>query len=360
MRRKTIILLVIALGCGSVAAIGISEVLKVQEEEPAPEMETADIYVADTTVAIGVVLTPQMVKLEPWPKDRVPEGAIMDWENIQDRRPKTQLFKGEAILEAKLIDPNDPNTPTERIPKGYRVLPIKVTSDTTSGLVQPGDEVDVLVVLRACGSVRESMAKTILKKARVFAINEHFYRRDDAEGGVLQARTVSLQVTPRQVEVLTLAQKLGDLNLAFRSPGDDDEDSDLRAGGTSIADLMRPADDAGDVDPSVAPASPGNNVVDFVRDGGLPQMRMAAQPEPVSTEPKFRTQIIDQNGSRWYEYGPHGDMPREVVPSAEEPTDADSGPAEDEFDFPMDAEDLDDTGEEAAVDVDPAYADPDS
>lgn len=354
MRRKTIILLVIALGCGSVAAIGISEVLKVQDTEVAPEMETVDIYVADTTVAIGVVLTPQMVKLEPWPKDRIPEGAVTDWEGIQDRRPKAQLFKGEAILEAKLIDPNDPNTPTERIPKGFRVLPIKVTSDTTSGLVQPGDEVDVLVVLRQCGSVRETMAKTILKKARVFAINEHFYRRDDAEGGVLQARTVSLQVTPRQVEVLTLAQKLGDLGLAFRSPGDDDSDDDLRAGGTSVADLMRTSDVVDDVDSTGGP-NPGGNLVDFVRDAGPPQMRMAAQPETVSTEPVFRTEIMDQSGSRWFEYGPNGDMPREVTPHADNAGNPDSAPPKDPFDF---ASDLEEMGEEP--EIDPAYADPDS
>jgi pilus assembly protein CpaB len=362
MRRKTIILLVIALGCGSVAAIGISEVLKVQEQEPVPEMETVDIYVADTTVAIGVVLTPQMVKLEPWPKDRVPDGAITDWENIQDRRPKTQLFKGEAILEAKLIDPNDPNTPTERIPKGFRVLPIKVTSDTTSGLVQPGDEVDVLVVLRQCGAVRESLAKTILKKARVFAINEHFYRRDDAEGGVLQARTVSLQVTPRQVEVLTLAQKLGDLSLAFRSPGDEDEGADLRVGGTSIADLMRTSDMAEDVN-ETAGQDPQENVLDFVRNVGLPNMRMAAQPEPASTEPAFRTQIIDANGSRWYEYGPDGNMPREVIPGAADANNVAPGPPEGKFDLPAALQEMQEmVGDEPVIDDDanPAYVTPDS
>jgi len=367
MRRKTIILLVIALGCGSVAAIGISEVLKVQEQEAPPEMETVDIYVTDTTVAIGVVLTPQMVKLEPWPKDRVPEGAITDWENIQNRRPKTQLFKGEAILEAKLIDPNDPNTPTERIPKGFRVLPIKVTSDTTSGLVQPGDEVDVLVVLRQCGSVREAMAKTILKKARVFAINEHFYRRDDAEGGVLQARTVSLQVTPRQVEVLTLAQKLGDLNLAFRSPGDEDDGTDLRAGGTSVADLMRTSDVVED-GVGTGDHNPQENVADFVRNIGLPTMGTAPPSQPISTEPVFRTEIIDPSGSRWYEYGPDGNMPREVVPGAEDAgnfdpgPEFDSGPEENEFGLPAGLEELPEMGDEGDIDidVDPAYADPDS
>jgi pilus assembly protein CpaB len=356
MRRKTIILLVIALGCGSVAAIGISEVLKVQQNESAPEMETVEIYVADTTVAIGDVLTPQMVKLEPWPKDRVPEGAILDWESMRDRRPKAQLFKGEAILEAKLIDPNDPNTPTERIPKGFRVLPIKVTSDTTSGLVQPGDEVDVLVVLRACGSVRESLAKTILKKARVFAINEHFYRRDDAEGGVLQARTVSLQVTPRQVEVLTLAQKLGDLSLAFRSPGDDDSDTDLPTGGTSIAHLMRPSEVVEDVD-STADPNAGRRMADFVRDAAPPEMRVAAQPEAVSREPVFRTQIIDQSGSRWYEYGPHGDTPREVLPHEEHVDRGVSGPLKDPFDF---AAGLQEMGADDELVTDDAHTDPDS
>ena len=41
----------------------------------------------NTHVAIGEVITPQMVSLEQWPKDRVPEGAITEWEQVADRRP---------------------------------------------------------------------------------------------------------------------------------------------------------------------------------------------------------------------------------------------------------------------------------
>jgi pilus assembly protein CpaB len=297
-----------------------------------------------------------MVKLEQWPKDRMPEGAVMDWESIADRRPKTQLFTGEAILEAKLIDPDGLNTPSERIPNGYRVLPVKVTSDMTSGLVQPGDEVDVLVVLRECGSVRSAMAKTILKKARVFAINEHFYRRDDAEGGVLQARTVSLQVTPKQVEALTLAQKLGDLSLSIRAPGDDDSDADTGAAGTSLADLMRTSDVVEDPG-SAAERKTGTDLLEMMKNAAPPQMRVAAQPGSVPAKPAVRTQIIDQNGSRWYEYGPDGDMPREVVPDDGTAENDKLGPLENEFDFPAEFGEM---GEEQPSDIDDAYADPDS
>jgi hypothetical protein len=184
----------------------------------------------------------------------------------------------------------------------------------TSGLVKPGDMVDVLVVLRQSCTVRQTTARTILQKARVFAINEHFFRDDEAEGGVIQAKTVSLQVTPEQVEILTLAMKVGDLSLSIRAPGDD---SEANPEGTSLEDLLRTSEVAEDTtgqSREIEDRSADGGLVDFVRRMAPPPMRVATNPEPEPTEPSFRTQIVDQNGSRWFEFGPRGDAPREVMP----------------------------------------------
>ena len=105
-------------------------------------MATADI-------PLGQILTPQMVKLEEWPQDKIPEGAVRTLEEIEGRRPLTRLYPGEPILMAKLIDANKFYGASEKIPKGFRVASVKVTMDSSaSGLVNPGDRVDVLVFLR--------------------------------------------------------------------------------------------------------------------------------------------------------------------------------------------------------------------
>jgi pilus assembly protein CpaB len=230
------ILIVIALGCGLVASIGISQVMENRGAEGPLVVPTENIYVATTDIPLGEIMTAKMVKQEEWPKDKVPEGAIRNLEDIEGQRPLTRLYPGEPILRAKLIDANKFYGASEKIPKGYRVASVKVTMDSSaSGLINPGDRVDVLVFLRQGRGVSVTGTRTILKNVTVFAVNDRFQRDadDDAEGGTT-AKTVSLLVKPTQVERLMLAQELGRIKLSLRRSDDEGEDA---AGGATIADL---------------------------------------------------------------------------------------------------------------------------
>ena len=73
MRSKTLILLVLALGCGLVASIGISQVLQRQDQTPAGD--TAPVWVVMMDIKRSDPLTMQNLKLEQWPKDKIPAGA---------------------------------------------------------------------------------------------------------------------------------------------------------------------------------------------------------------------------------------------------------------------------------------------
>jgi pilus assembly protein CpaB len=233
MRPKSVILIVIALGCGLVASIGISQVMENRGDGPliAP---TEKIYVSTTDIPLGQILTPEMVKLEEWPEDKIPGGAVRSLEQIEGRRPVTRLYPGEPILGAKLIDADKFYGASDKIPKGFRVASVNVTMDSSaSGLVNPGDSVDVLVFLRQGRGVSITGTRTILKNVTVFAVNDRF-QRDPADESSGLAKTVSLLVKPAQVERLMLAQELGRIKLSLRRS--DDEAEDLAAGAT-IADL---------------------------------------------------------------------------------------------------------------------------
>jgi pilus assembly protein CpaB len=229
------ILIVIALGCGLVASIGISQVMENRAANAPLVIPTEKIYVATTDVPLGEIMTAKMVKVEEWPKDKIPEGAIKVLDQIEGRRPLTRLYPGEPILAAKLIDADKFYGASEKIPKGFRVASVKVTMDSSaSGLINPGDRVDVLVFLRRGRGVSSTGTRTILKNVTVFAVNERFQRDpdDEAEGGA--AKTVSLLVQPTQVEKLMLAQELGRIKLSLRRSDDESEDA---ATGATIADL---------------------------------------------------------------------------------------------------------------------------
>jgi pilus assembly protein CpaB len=67
----------------------------------------------------------------------------------------------------------------------------------------------------------------ILKNIRILAIDQTLGEKDGQK--VVLGKTATLELTPRQAETLTLAQKLGSISLALRSITDassDDKASD--------------------------------------------------------------------------------------------------------------------------------------
>jgi pilus assembly protein CpaB len=236
MRPKSMILIIIALGCGLIASIGISQVMESRNGDAPQAVPMAKVYVATVDIPLGEILEPKMVKIEEWPEDKVPEGVVRKLEDLEGKRPLTRLYPGEPILAAKLIDANKFYGASEKIPKGYRVASVKVTVDSSaSGLLNPGDRVDVLVFLKKRRGVTMTGTRTILRNITVFAVNDQFQRdpEEDAEG--MRAKTVSLLVKPDQVEKIMLASELGKIKLSLRRS---DDDSDGLARGATIADLF--------------------------------------------------------------------------------------------------------------------------
>ena len=72
MRPKSMVLILIALGCGLIASIGISQVVDKGGKDEAPEVQLAPVYVAALDVPSHQKLNAQSVKLEEWPVDRNP------------------------------------------------------------------------------------------------------------------------------------------------------------------------------------------------------------------------------------------------------------------------------------------------
>ncbi|MGD0896993.1 MAG: Flp pilus assembly protein CpaB [Thermoguttaceae bacterium] len=228
MRGKSIALLVLALGCGLIASVGITQIVARRSAEKAgPAVEKQPIYVAVQDIALGTKLTPELVKLEDWEKDKVPIGALVRAEDVEGRGTRTRLYAGEPILEQKLFGRGLGERSDDLIPKGYRVVSVRVEPVTIHhGLIQPGTRVDLQVLLRRDPGigVADTTTKTILQDIRVFAVND-IYSLDTTghEGKSIQATTVSLLVTPAQAEKVTLASEIGLIRLIMRGPEDDKE-----------------------------------------------------------------------------------------------------------------------------------------
>jgi len=69
--------------------------------------ETQAVFVALEEIPFGSNLTSQVLRLEAWPKDKVPKGALSGIEEVEGRRTRTRLYAGELILQNKLFSKSE-------------------------------------------------------------------------------------------------------------------------------------------------------------------------------------------------------------------------------------------------------------
>lgn len=236
MRPKSVVLILLALACGLVASIGISQMMDHGPPPAANTGETEPVFVALTDLNSNDLLTAQVIKLEEWPKGKIPNGAVTKLEQIEGKRCKQKLYAGEPILLGKIRGAEEDVLPSDGIPQGFRVVSVKTDSVSGTGLIVPGDRVDVLVFLNKNPNtgVHETSARTILQDIKVYAVDATYVGKQDSDGTLVSGKTVSLLVTPPQAEKVTLASEMGSIRLIIRSPSDNAESN---TDGASVADI---------------------------------------------------------------------------------------------------------------------------
>jgi pilus assembly protein CpaB len=292
MRPKSLLLLALALGCGLVASIGISQVLE-RNSGPQKSLETVQIYVAKHNINLGDPIDDTMLSFEEWPKDKVPRGAISKLTDIQGRRPRTAIIEGEPILEGKLLAVGQVADPIKAIPKGMRLKTIEVTAESAAaGLLGPGDRVDVQLFVQKDErkGIEAAKSKVILQNIRVFAVDQTVQRSPDGSEERSIAKTVSLMLTPDQASKLSLAEQIGKISLIPRNP--DDEESGSWADVT-IEDLLQDGEKNNRAkEQGVVAAEPAEDRTD--NGGLLSAIQSTVQPE----KPPFRMEIVEAQDVR--------------------------------------------------------------
>jgi len=113
-------------------------------------------------------------------------------------------------------------TLTSALNEGYRAIAIKVSAETAvGGFVSPGDRVDIVLTQGRGDTLRTG---TILQDIRVLGIDQN---ADESSRSAQEARTITVEVTPRGSQILALSQQAGILSLTLRNGEDDSADSAL-------------------------------------------------------------------------------------------------------------------------------------
>src|SRR5438094_9429700 len=106
MKPKSLMLLLVAGGCGLVAAFAVTQHLAGNRPTPPPQEPRKTVVVAVKQQEAGTILKPEMVKLIELPASAVPEGSCTSPEQVTGETLRVPIFPGEVVIEATLNGAN--------------------------------------------------------------------------------------------------------------------------------------------------------------------------------------------------------------------------------------------------------------
>ena len=235
-RWRAVVPIVLAL---VVAVVGSFLLYKWMKKQTAPkkvaEVKTVQVVVAEVDLHPGMKLKSEMMKTVSYLEESLPMGHFIAPEKAAGRVVITPMKRQELILESRLA----PATVKQGgmaaiITPGKRAVSIagnKVLG--SSGLINPGDHVDIL--LTAGGK-----NKTVFENVLVLATGPRLRR--SPEGKPSPVKVYTLEVTPEQGEKIILAANSGKIHFALRSVLDTETVLTTGATRKEILAAYRPVD----------------------------------------------------------------------------------------------------------------------
>jgi pilus assembly protein CpaB len=296
MRRRLVMILLLASVMGMLASVLVYRVVN-QLVAAAGQDRYEQIVVAVANMSLADSVTPQHVKLVPWPKASVPDGAFRSVEEVQGRVVRSSIVAGEPLIEGKLAPElsGKGGIMPMLVSEGQRAVTIKVDDAIReSGFVLPNSRVDVLVSMAKTKNSDERIAKVILQDVPVLAAGQTVEMRDNKP---VTVTTVTLSLSPEQTERLAVAQGEGKLTLAMRNLRDNRV---VRTPGATPTTLLNDGGAAARPAPEArpAPAKPAPRVVS----APLPAPKLDSLTVSVIRGQKVSEQtFVRQDGQQWIE-----------------------------------------------------------
>ena len=193
-----------------------------------------EVLVAKLDLPVGSFIKQGDLNWQSWPDDALPESYLIQGEAKEEDLFGTVVRRsfsaGQPITMDRIIKPGDRGFLAAVLQAGFRAVSIPVNAASgIAGLVFPGDRVD-LILTHAISTTKSTGEKegsepraseTILKNVRVLALDQMI---NDQEGEPRLAKTATLEVLPKQAEILAVARELGSLSLSLRSLVKNDEE----------------------------------------------------------------------------------------------------------------------------------------
>lgn len=227
MNVRLIALLLVAVVAAGGAVFAASSWISAQRAElarsktrPAPKQEAVEVLVARETLPTGTLLRKDHFRWQPWPDKTLSANYMRrkdtNIEEFEGAVVRNSVTLGEPVTKAKIVQPGERGFLAAVLKPEHRAITVGVNAISgIAGFVFPGDRIDLLLTHEIKqGRKARHATETVLVNVRVLAIDQS--TNDQAEKPKL-SKNVTLEVTPKQAEMVTLISALGRLSLSLRS-----------------------------------------------------------------------------------------------------------------------------------------------
>lgn len=230
MRARTLILFLVAILLAGGTAMLVRSWLAQQrsvevQAAPMPPPALKSVLVARSAIPRGQILKPTDLAWQTWPDGGLDRAYIQKGvktiEDLAGWVARDPFGPGEPITEPKIVAPGSRGFLAAVLRPGMRAVSVPVTPTSgISGFVFPGDQVDMIVSETLPNpdgkdnAQQRKGAETVLHDLRVLAVDQ---KLDNKAGEAVVAQRVTLEVTPKQSEIIAVAGEMGKLSLSLRS-----------------------------------------------------------------------------------------------------------------------------------------------
>ncbi|MDO5102222.1 MAG: Flp pilus assembly protein CpaB [Lautropia sp.] len=231
-RHRNLLLMGGAVLCGAIAVYAGSRYVneRVQEERARlvqPAQQMIDVVVARLPLQKGDVISADTMALRSVPVDFVPSHAVRpeQFDVLVGQQLSMPLASGE-FLSTMAVAAGEQLMFSSRVKPGIRALTISVDEiNSISGMLQPGDRIDLLLSARppaSHGGADMALERTVplLQNLLVLATGHHVRPGIEEDGETRRYSAVTVEVDPKQAQRLVVAQRAGRLTAILRNPED--------------------------------------------------------------------------------------------------------------------------------------------
>ena len=191
------------------------------------QVSSVHVLVARTQIKLGDIIKQENLRWQPWPENAALAGYVQKAQNPRAMSDfigaiaRAPFLAGEPIKAQKLIKASDGGIMAAILPAGMRAIATPIREESAAGgFILPNDRVDVILIrkLRSRSGQDVATSDTLFTNVRVLAIGQTIEIKEGKK--VVDGKTATLELTPRQSEILALGRSMGEISLSLRSLAD--------------------------------------------------------------------------------------------------------------------------------------------